>query len=305
MPLYILYIIMLKHKLNLCFSTIRGGEIMSLVINGTTVPNTGNIIINNTTLDRVVCNDITVWQRIVFTSQEFFYTGDVSEWICPGDGIYKLEVWGASGSSSGPLAGGKGGYCWGNAELETGDILYICVGGANGYNGGGIGGENSESGGGATSIAKNASRGILRNYVNNKSEVLIVAGGGGSSDYEDWDLGLDGYGGHGGGLVGGNGWDYDEGSSSGTGGTQTDPGQSFGAGTAGFGFGAPDCIPDISYACGGLGGGGWYGGGCGSWSNGCHGGGGGSSYYGTLTSSGTTPGVNEGNGKAKITFIPQ
>ena len=288
---------------------------MSLIINGVEIPTTnGQVLYNGTDLTSVVCNGVEVWKKIVFTSKEFSFTGAVEAWECPGNGVYKLEVWGAQGSSSGPLDGGRGGYCWGNVTLTTGDILYICVGGANTFNGGGIGGENSSFGGGATHIAKNVNRGTLKNYKNYQSEILIVGGGGGSSDYEDWELGRDGRGGAGGGLVGDNGSDVrgsnpyaanTAGCNPGGGGSQTSPGRSnyepVGPTGADFGQGAPSAI--LSSLIGGLGGGGWYGGGAGSGNNGCHGGGGGSSYYGSLVSAGTTSGVNSGNGKAKITFV--
>ena len=75
----------------------------------------------------------------------------------------------------------KVGYAKGIKYLTAGTKLYIVAGAKTGYNGGGIGANNDigANGGGATHIAINYNRGELFNYVNNKNEILIVAGGGG------------------------------------------------------------------------------------------------------------------------------
>lgn len=137
----------------------------------------------------------------------YSYTGEVETFIVPKDGIYRLEVWGASGGSlieTGTsildnYQGGKGGYSSGNITLTKNTELYIVVGEAgsgtfdtgktfpNTYNGGGgVNGSTSvnhitASGGGATHIAITTNRGELKNYENYKSEILIVAGGGGGA----------------------------------------------------------------------------------------------------------------------------
>lgn len=291
---------------------------MSLIINGVTIPeDDGSIFYNGTELDKVVCNGVTVWEKVVFTEQEFSYTGGVQVWTCPTTGVYKLEVWGAKGADVlvnrvVKSEGGYGGYCYGNARIEKGSKLYICCGGAgdncdHGYNGGGYKSANEGiAGGGATHIALNTNRGELQNYASHTSEILIVAGGGGGGDFEDWDLGRGAKGGHGGGLSGQHGTDSIGYGSNfcGKGGTQTSGGQcdlypyiDHGA----FGKGSPFSI--FNGLMGGAGGGGWYGGSAGNGDNGCHGGGGGSSYYGSLSSAGTTIGANQGHGKAKITFV--
>ena len=186
--------------------------------------------------------------KAVTTSQTFNYTGGVQEFIVPNDGIYKLEVWGASGADDVrgsypniPLQkGGLGGYSKKYVYLTKGTKLYICVGGAGheyyierntdfnfglenyfvygGYNGGGSSCKNS-SGGGATHIAINTNRGELYNYEQNKEEILVVAGGGGAGGrsvtmIED--------GGVGGGEIGG-GWRGELDPL--RGGTQTEPGK--------------------------------------------------------------------------------
>ena len=92
---------------------------------------------------------------------------------------YKLEVWGAQGINQGgglygesPCTPGKGGYSYGDINIEKNKNLYICIGGQP-YNGGGI---NGFPGGGATHIAS-SNRGELKNYASYKSDIYIVAGG--------------------------------------------------------------------------------------------------------------------------------
>ncbi len=150
--------------------------------------------------------------------ERFEYTGDVQEYTVPINGLYKLEVFGASGGKVHVInqnvknVGGMGGYSVGYIFLSAGQTLNICVGGEGGaignafdgskvyadggYNGGGqsglIGQPLCTGGGGATHIVLGPvrepspgdaklgiKRGALSNYENYKSEVLIVAGGGG------------------------------------------------------------------------------------------------------------------------------
>ena len=238
-------------------------------------------------------------------------TGSVQEFTAPKGGTYKLEVWGAEGGNN----GGKGGYSYGTLRLLAKSQLYIAVGGHI-YNGGGKEGPTGPGGGGATHIATN-NRGELKNYKSYQSEILIVAGGGGSCD--------NGTPGYGGGLSGGNG---DSGQYFGSllttlayGGTQTSPGANanridnsviynssdFGQGGSGY------VISSGGTDWGGAGGGGWYGGG-GSPNIGS--GGGGSGHIGTgvigttiagnqsiPSPSGGTETGHSGNGYARITFV--
>ena len=130
--------------------------------------------------------------------------------------------------------------------------------------------------------------------MNNKSEVYIVAGGGGGSDGGD-------YGGSGGGETGGDGIDIPNSYNTkgfGTGGTQTAGGT--GGNTGIFGRGA-DSWSDGKDA-GGGGGGGWYGGG--SSQNNSSPGGGGSGYIGGVANGFMQNGVQSGHGKAVITWHP-
>ena len=133
-------------------------------------------------------------------SKDFSYTGSVEEFMVPKDGVYKLEVWGAQGGNSldnGVLSSNKyyAGYSKSNIKLNKNDKLYVTVGGRGedgklnniakgGFNGGGNGtwdhqdDEALAGGGGATSIQNSLlGDGQLKNYENNKSSVLIVAGG--------------------------------------------------------------------------------------------------------------------------------
>ena len=62
---------------------------------------------------------------------EFFYTGNVQEFIVPVSGYYKLECHGAGTSYS------MGGYAEGTIYFEKNEKLYIYVGGqTNVFNGG-------------------------------------------------------------------------------------------------------------------------------------------------------------------------
>ena len=239
------------------------------------------------------------------------HTGSVQTFTAPHSTSYKLEVWGAKGGGS----GGKGGYSIGNKSLNSSNNLYVCVGGTGGtnsgnnggsagYNGGGRGGNGFQGtytwtigggcgGGGATHIAI-ANRGVLKNYKEYKSELLLVAGGGGG-------YGNAPAGGAGGGTSGGNVTTY-KGTYSLTGATQTS-GYAFGQGQDGITkTQAGDCGAEGN----GGGGGGLYGGSTlqktGPDSD-CSGTGG-SGYVGAVTNGSTTAGVREGNGYAKITWMP-
>lgn len=138
-------------------------------------------------------------------STRYDYTGGTRA-ITLQPGRYRLEAFGAGGGNDGN-PGGKGGYARGDINLTTAKTLFLCIGGAGttgtgaagGYNGGGKSGlsGSSGSGGGATHIAiGNLDRGVLASYEAAKSEILLVAGGGGGA-------GVNGAGGNGGGFNGG------------------------------------------------------------------------------------------------------
>lgn len=273
------------------------------------------------TIKGTLTHDTVGWHVFDNSANVFNYTGSVQSFTAPSTGYYLVEVWGAQGGPS--LADGKimgtgarGGYSKGNVYLQAGETIYIAVGGqgatptsgstpAGGWNGGGKGmhdhsdDEVGGAGGGATSIVKGTKRGDgqLYNYEYNKSEVIIVAGGGAGSIWQSTTGG-----GVGGGLTGGLG----TGSSGVTAATQSN-GYRFGKGEDGYwdsSWGANQAADGMS-----GGGGGWYGGNASrqhdnyasiAGDTGCAGGG--SSYIDGVVNGVTTPGVNLGNGKAKISY---
>lgn len=316
---------------------------MAIITNGTTIPTSGDyIVVNGVKIDKVIAvkNNVstTVWEKIIFEYKNFAYTGNVQAFVVPVTGLYKLEVWGASGGgyhfndSDDSVEFGYGGYSYGYKYLVKDQALYICIGGmgafggSGGYNGGGTGGvgiaENDEGGGGGATHIATTNRGTLPNYANYQSEVLIVAGGGGgNARYGSGDA----LGGTGGGTNGGNGdprrfgeasYGYTDTTTPG-GGTQTEGGKAgndyewdeydYTAEAGSFGKGG------AGYSNGGGGGGGWYGGGGGCARNGhASSGGGGSGYIGGVPavtyngitySPSTSNGENQDNGYAKITLI--
>ena len=127
-------------------------------------------------------------------SYVFKYTGDYQTFVAPYNGVYKLEVWGASGGDSDIVSfGGKGGYSKGYYSMKKGETIYIYVGGegntstsgssAGGYNGGGDGaigsyGQPVGGGGGATDIRTISGDWNNEDSLNSK---IIVAGGGGGA----------------------------------------------------------------------------------------------------------------------------
>lgn len=73
----------------------------------------------------------------------FPYTGSIQTFTAPRTGIYSLETWGAQGGNATDgthtARGGYGAYAYGEVLLQQGDVLYVNVGGQNGYGGGGTG----------------------------------------------------------------------------------------------------------------------------------------------------------------------
>ena len=130
----------------------------------------------------------------------FDYTGGEQTFIAPISGTYRLETWGAQGGNA-ILDGNElenifyGGYSNGQINLQKDSQIFVSVGGKGnigvvgnqslgGWNGGGNGDwdhtddEACGGGGGATSIQDILiDDGQLKNYENNKSAVLMVAGG--------------------------------------------------------------------------------------------------------------------------------
>lgn len=245
-------------------------------------------------------------------SIQFNYTGGVQTYTIQDDGVYRLEVWGASSAYSGNYA--NGGYSRGYKELKKGTILYIACGGkpnnrTGGFNGGGTGGAKSPNmsgptdgigGGGATHIALVDGTLASIGKATFDQQGLIVAGGAGGRSMDISWMGC----GSGGGTSGGTGGGAQYGTAGG--GSQTS-GYAFGKGGNGRNGGY-----DLSYGSDGNGGGGGgYYGGYAKTASGAHtdcSGGGGSGWIGGVTSyngddATTSNGVNSDNGYALITLI--
>lgn len=274
------------------------------------------------------------------TTVTYNYTGAVQTYTVPACVTsITVDVYGAQGgNASVGGTGGLGGYVTGTLPVTPGDVLYIYVGGQNGYNGGGDGGQDGNtvfsgspgalapSGGGASDIR------IGGITVNDR--VVVAGGGGGGGSNGVWPgcqvAGPAGNGGDGGGLTGGNGTFGvgtpcncgGGGGDGGQGGTQSTGGahgnyygntaclrSSWGPGADGTlaQGGAGSLLYHNGTGGGGGGGGGYYGGGSGG--NGSDttpggGGGGGSSWTGSLTSASTTAGSRTGDGMIVLTIPP-
>ena len=288
---------------------------MALIL-GHELPANGNANFDNNPLNKIIYNGVTVWERIVFTTKEFEYTGNMQSVVVP-PGLYLLEVWGAQGGDSYLWtntddtykigSGGYGGYSGFYRHFSSETTLYVCVGGRGednnhiahldgsnwgGYNGGGHSRSNA-SGGGATHIA--TASGLLAALSDNRGAVLVVAGGGGGAGYSDSTVSGANDGGSGGGLRGNDGAPYHYTATSiaryfGTGGTQSSAGyfyreglSSLHVGSFGKGGGVlytEETDGDVRNHGWTGGGGGWYGGGgAGNWNSG-RAAGGGSGYIG-------------------------
>ena len=210
-------------------------------------------------------------------------------------------TWAGGWPNGQPTENGRaGGTSTGYIYLNAGESIYICVGGhgqpgnwiavsqaggAGGYNGGGNGGggaiydsvgnagTTAGGGGGATSITK-VNRGVLANFKNYQSEVILVAGGSGATQaYCDPGAG------------GGSGENNSKG-------TAIAGGYTFGQGGSGS-FATYSGSGTYTVAAGG--GGGWYGGQAGvSGTNLAAAGAGGSGYIGGTLSSMPRSTVNGG-----------
>lgn len=265
--------------------------------------------------------------NVIKSENTFDFTGEVQTFNVPVSGIYKIELWGASGGGTINMSG-KGGYTTSQYRLKTEDKLYLYVGGkgtmsetnsaaVGGFNGGGNSGISTNnfagSGGGASDIRLNNDSLAAR--------ILVAGGGGGGGSRNDSTISCNG--GFGGGETAGYGVCTSD-SYLGYGGTQTAGGakatynnssiiSSPTNGALGIGgTGASYSSDPLTYAAGG-GGGGFYGGGGGARYGG---GGGGSSlcggiictaYKGTETFY-TTDGKSyemghNGNGYIKITLL--
>ena len=216
--------------------------------NGTGAKVTNDTVLKNsnthTLYAKWVIKNVTVNFDLTGGEIETTYTEPKEHtYTVPYNGTYKLETWGAEGGATiDGTGGGYGGYSTGTILLNSGDILYVNVGGqgsrtssgtieyiAGGYNGGGSTGGQAccnrsfGSGGGATHIATKS--GLLSSLSSNLSDILIVSGGGGGAYYGEnagTTYGLRG--GSGGGYIGNSGAESTETDNqwcAGSGGTQT------------------------------------------------------------------------------------
>ena len=217
---------------------------------------------------------------------DFDYTGGEQTFTAPITGPYEVELWGAQGGGDDDkYTGGYGAYSNGVLNISKNTEIFINVGKSGNYcigegcvseiayNGGGsckalhgyISNSSCGSGGGATHIAFKS--GLLSTLESNKSDILMVSGGGGGANNANYPYNY-ANGGSGGGFKGNSGvytgaQDFYVNGAGGKGGTQIS-GNSFGIGSCNNGYTK-------------VGGGGGYYGGIGSDINGA---GGGSGYIG-------------------------
>lgn len=128
--------------------------------------------------------------------KEINYSGKSETFITPCNGIYKIEVYGAGGSSGGytngknggssTFWGASGGYAVGNINLLENQELTVTVGGSNGYNGGATGsGTTMDSSGGyfaggwMQGGTGGGSTDIRMNGTEIKDRILVAGGGAG------------------------------------------------------------------------------------------------------------------------------
>lgn len=134
----------------------------------------------------------------MYFKKEFKYTGYTQRFTVPKSGHYLLEAWGAQGGNvtstywkEGSI-GGYGAYAVGTIFLEKNRIIYVSVGqpgdvteGHYPFNGGGAAHQRSDcytttsSGGGATHFSYQNN--TIKNLVDLKFSILLVAAGGGGS----------------------------------------------------------------------------------------------------------------------------
>ena len=246
----------------------------------------------------VQSKSITTDADFYYLARVYTYTGRVESFTAPVNGKYKLECWGAQGGTLQSFhKPGRGGYCMGYHNMEQGELAFVCCGNCGAYgtysynNNLGINLRYGVPGGGATHISIN-SGGELKNFSSHPTDILLVAGGGGSSDMTgDVSAGI---GGHGGGVNGTTGSNSNESyNKNGTGASQSTggiTGTQYAAGyyNGSFGLGGVGWNSNSDY--GAQGGAGYYGGGgCAQMGTS----GGGSSYLGGVTGGQTIAGDSE------------
>lgn len=123
--------------------------------------------------------------------QQFSYTGNYQMFTVPYDGLYKIELWGASGGGTSSYPGGAGGYTSGDIYLNKDEKLYVYVGQSGSqtsgtiYNNGTVTRSFSSgmgyAGGGSTDIRLHG--GAWDNIDSLKTRIMVAASGGGGLTY--------------------------------------------------------------------------------------------------------------------------
>ena len=201
-------------------------------------------------------------------------SAQVEQFDIPEATEYEFQCWGSKGQSKNGGIVPSAGYAEGSwTASENNKQLFICCGNQNGFNNGRSKGLNCDAGvwgGGGTHIATSKiGNGETYNYVNNRDQLLIVAGGSGGSGANGKTSGA------GGGELGLNGTGSFVNSTKPAGGTQNAPGNNASWTnadriTAQFGIGGYMITHNIGW--GAQGGGGYNGGGGTTYSYGAAGG---------------------------------
>lgn len=201
-------------------------------------------------------------------------SAQVEQFDIPEATEYEFQCWGSKGQSKNGGIVPSAGYTEGSwTASENNKQLFICCGNQNGFNNGRSKGLNCDAGvwgGGGTHIATSKiGNGETYNYVNNRDQLLIVAGGSGGSGANGKTSGA------GGGELGLNGTGTFVNSTKPAGGTQNAPGNNASWSnadriTAQFGIGGYMITHNIGW--GAQGGGGYNGGGGTTYSYGAAGG---------------------------------
>ena len=229
----------MKNNIKFLAGIILGILLSSITVYAATKYLATNVTYKDTTVDKALdelYNKYSGGESFIGFSMNYDYSGKEEIFSAPCSGIYKLETWGAQGGSyNATYRGGYGAYATGYVKLKANEKLYINVGGAGtsaiakndgGYNGGGSRAHITSSdsymgsGGGATHIAtKSGLLSTLEEYKGTYSEetgtynsdiILIISGGGGGSYY--YNGSYFGLGGDAGGIEGGKGYSYRNGS---------------------------------------------------------------------------------------------
>ena len=179
-------------------------DFVILYSNGVKIPPSEYFYEDGYLMYKYITTDMTI--EGVYDSEYIYgYTGNSQEFIAPVSGIYRVELWGASGVYKSDVHDetvGKGGYVAGNISLKKNDKFYIYVGPNNGsqFNGAGHG---EAPGGGATDVRLVS--GSWDDFESLKSRIIVAGAGGGGviKSYSTTTYTYEGNSpGHGGGLNG-------------------------------------------------------------------------------------------------------